>query len=393
MSRAFFLVLASTLVLFATAPSRGAEPAKPAADWSAFHGGGPLTGEAAAGAAPGADPEMQERWTYVTEEDDPSPIMGSAAIVDDAVYVADADGVLHAVDLKTGEGRWRYDGENGFETSPLVVPNVRVGGKPTTVVLIGDMAGVFHAVDAAKGTKLWTIETLSSIHSSANALGEHVVFGNDGAEVYCVNAADGKVIWKKAANDRVNSAPAIGWGAALVSGCDAKLRAIDLSSGEERFAADLGALSAGSPAVLKDRMIIGTDQGRVVCLSSEGKELWLYNQIQGAAMVYSSPAVADGIAVVGARDRHVHALDVNTGKPLWTFPTKGDVDSSPAIAGGRAYVGSKDKRLYVLDLKTGKSLWEFNAGKGIVASPAIGGGVLVVGDNGGTLYCLELAEK
>ena len=319
--------------------------------------------------------------------------MGSAAIVGDAVYVADADGVLHAVDLKTGKGRWTYDGENGFETSPLVLSNVRVGGKPTTVVLIGDMAGVFHAVDAAKGTKLWTLETLTSIHSSANALGEHVVFGNDGAEIYCVNAADGRVIWKKSAGDRVNSAPAIGWGAALVSGCDAKLRAIDLNSGEERFAAEMVALSAGSPAVLADRMVVGTDQGNVTCLSPEGKELWTYAEVGNDAMVYSSPAVSEGIAVVGARDRQVHALDVNTGKPAWVFKTKGDVDSSPAIAGGRVYVGSKDKRLYVLDLKTGESLFEFNAGKGIVASPAVAAGVVVVGDNGGTLYCLEPAGK
>jgi outer membrane protein assembly factor BamB len=360
---------------------------RPPGDWPAFHGGGPLTGEAPAGALGAGGPAMKERWAYVTNEDDPSPIVASAAIKGDAVYVADADGTLHAVDLKTGKGRWKYEAEIGFETTPLVVGSAKLG---FDVVLLGDMGGVFHAVDARSGAKLWTIETLNTIHSSANAFGEHVVFGNDGAEIYCVNASDGSEVWKKTANDRVNSAPAIGWGAALVSGCDGKLRAIDLKTGEEKFAAELGAVSAASPAVVGDRMITGTDQGRVVCLSSDGaKQLWEYDQVQAGAMVYASPAVSEGVAVVGARDRQVHALDAESGKQLWTFRTKGDVDSSPAVAGGRVYVGSKDKRFYVLDLKTGKSLWEFNAGKAIVSSPAIGGGAVIFGDNGGTLHCLE----
>jgi outer membrane protein assembly factor BamB len=355
------------------------------ADWPAFHGGGPLTGEAAA-ADPGAPP-MKVRWAYKTGEEHPAAILGSPAIVGDTVYVGDAEGTLHAVDLKTGKARWTYktEAEDGFETTPLVA-----GGR----VFIGDLGGVFHAVNAADGKGVWKVATVSSIHSSANLGGDgNIVFGNDGADIYCLGAADGKEIWKRSAGDRVNSAPAIGSGAALVSGCDAKLRAIDVKTGDERFAAEMGALSAGSPAVLPDRIIIGTDSGRIVCLAADGsKTLWEYTEVQSDAMVYSSVAVSDGVAVAGARDRQVHAVDVATGKGLWTFKTKGDVDSSPAIAGGKVYVGSKDRRLYVLDLKTGKPLWEFNAGKAITSSPAVAGGVVVFGDNGGTLTCLE-AQK
>src|SRR4051794_23193733 len=79
-------------------------------DWPAFHGGGPLTGEPSAD--PGAPP-MKARWTYRTDEDDPAPILGSPAIVGDTVYVGDAEGVLHAVDLKTGKARWTYKAEDG----------------------------------------------------------------------------------------------------------------------------------------------------------------------------------------------------------------------------------------------------------------------------------------
>ena len=45
---------------------------------------------------------------------------------------------------------------------------------------------------------------------------------------------------------------------------------------------------------------IGTDGGRVVCLSEkDGAPLWSYEQVEDGAMVYASPAVADAITVVG----------------------------------------------------------------------------------------------
>src|SRR6186997_3180763 len=111
MSKLMFslMLLASA---FAGSVSAAAEKSS---DWPAFHGGGALTGESRSD--PGAPP-MKTRWTYVTSEDEPAAILGSAAIVGDAVYVADEAGVLHAVDLKTGVKRWTYKSEDGFETTP-----------------------------------------------------------------------------------------------------------------------------------------------------------------------------------------------------------------------------------------------------------------------------------
>jgi hypothetical protein len=110
--------------------------------------------------------------------------------------------------------------------------------------------------------------------------------------------------------------------------------------------------------------VIGTDGGR--CWPSRPTEqaLWAYDRVKEKAMVYSSPAVADGYVVFGARTGRSTRWTCRPASRKWTFATRGDVDSSPAIAGGRVYVGSRDKKLYVLDLKTGKKLDEFQAGAG-----------------------------
>lgn len=363
-------------------------------DWPAFHGGGPLLGVA----GPTGGLPLRVRWTYRANDDTAAAppatqssgvtpaFESSAAIVTGTVYVGDRSGALRAIDLKSGMRKWIYRIEDGFEASPAVFDGV---------VYIGDDGGVFHAVNADSGKKLWTFDSGSGIHSSANFLGDKIVFGTDGADIICLDV-HGQKLWDTKAGDRVNGSPAIGPmraggpSSVFVSGCDAQLRAVNMETGAELFARDLGALCPGSPALLPDRLVVGTDGGKVLALSPDGKKvLWTFEGIENQAMVYASPAIANGIVVVGARDRNVYALDLATGKKKWAFPTRGEVDSSPVISGGRVYVGSKDKRLYVLDLADGKKLWDFAASRGITATPAVGEGVVVIGDTAGNLYCLE----
>ena len=365
----------------ATLPAVAPAPAKPG-EIFAFRGGGGLVGTA----EKIAPPPMKLRWKYLTDEQQHPGVTSAATIAGGTVYVADDRGTLHAIDLATGNGKWKYISEGGFDTSPLVM-----AGR----VYLGDLAGIFHCVSAVDGKRLWTFDSENGIHSSANSDGTHVLFGNDGAQIVCLDTAGNKV-WKIEAGDRVNAAPSLGGPPrpdggkmALFSGCDSQLRAIDVIAGKEVFATDMGSLAPGSPVMVGDRIVVGVDRGHVLCFSMDGKPLWDYAKVKDEAMVYGSPAVADGIVVVGARDRQVHAMSLADGKPLWTFATRGDVDSSPLISDGRVYVGSNDKKLYVLDLKSGKKLWEFTAARGISAPPAIAEGVLVIGDERGNVYCFD----
>ncbi len=351
-----------------------------------FQGAGALRGLA----SPIAGPPYKLRWKYKAgDEEHRASIANNPTIAGKTVYVSDSVGVLHAIDLATGENKWKYKSEGGFETTPLVFE-----GR----VYLGDLDGIFHCVSADKGEKVWSYDCGSGIHASANLAaapdgkGHVLIFGDDGAEVLALTT-DGKKAWEGKGGDRVNACPAVGFGVALFTGCDARLLAIDLKDGKERFAADLGGLAPGSPAVLEDRIIIGTGEGNVIALSPDGKTvMWKYAQVdQEGAMFYSSPAVdpSAGIAVIGCRDRLIHAVHVKDGKRAWAFKTRGEVDASPVISGGRVYVGSKDKKFYVLDLKTGEKVWEYTAARGIEAGAAIGAGVIVVGDPAGNVYCFE----
>jgi len=66
--------------------------------------------------------------------------------------------------------------------------------------------------------------------------------------------------------------------------------------------------------------------------------------------VYSSIAIASGVAYVGSRDHNLYALNARTGAPLWSYATGNYVTSSPAVVNGVLYVGSWDHSVYAFSL-------------------------------------------
>jgi len=74
-------------------------------------------------------------------------------------------------------------------------------------------------------------------------------------------------------------------------------------------------------------------------------------------LVYSSPAVVNGVAYFGSNDHNVYAVNIGTGTLLWNYSTGYSVYSSPAVVNGVVYVGSGDGNVYALNAATGEKIW------------------------------------
>jgi len=76
----------------------------------------------------------------------------------------------------------------------------------------------------------------------------------------------------------------------------------------------------------------------------------------------TAPVVAGGRAYAAAGDTHtVHALDLATGKPAWSFTAGGRVDSAPTVFGGMVLFGCADGYVYCLRADDGVLAWRFLA--------------------------------
>ena len=152
----FFILFAALLSGFLTS--------QVLADWPQFRANPLLTGVATT--EPPA-PALKLWWEFKAG----SEIESSAAIVDNIIYFGTAAGDLHAVELYTGKGKWKYRASSdGIGDSSPTVAN--------GVVYIGDLVGMFHAVNTSNGSKLWTYKTGSEIKSSPVVVGDRVLIGS-----------------------------------------------------------------------------------------------------------------------------------------------------------------------------------------------------------------------
>jgi alcohol dehydrogenase (cytochrome c) len=126
------------------------------------------------------------------------------------------------------------------------------------------------------------------------------------------------------------------------------------------------------------------------------KSSWIY-QVRRTGIVETSPIVADGVMYITEPPSTVTALDVRTGRPLWTWtpaiPTDVIIIGSPPVNRGVAvlddmvFVGTVHGHLVALDAKSGAVRWDVavddNArGYYMTAAPLALDGRLLIGVSG-----------
>lgn len=282
-------------------------------------------------------------------------IAASPALFEDIVLVSlmdpspckehdpQAPGFLVALDIASGEERWRFEA-GVIESSPLVV-----GG----VVYIGSWDRRVYAIDARSGVKLWEFETGDRVKGGASFRDGTVFIGSYDGRVYALDAASGALVWSAAGQlglagrGRVYSTPALAYGRVFVANLDGKVYAYGATSGEL---------------------------------------IWSHST---GGFVYSSPAVWEEMVFVGSFDKHFYALDAVTGDMRWRFDAKGPIIGSPTVMDGLVYFSTTKAKTFALDARSGEVVWVFPAGE---YSPLITDGqrVYIVGHS--RLFAFEPAE-
>jgi hypothetical protein len=92
---------------------------------------------------------------------------------------------------------------------------------------------------------------------------------------------------------------------------------------------------------------------------------------------------------VGTFAGQLYALDVASGKTIWSFQATGAIGASPCYCDGRIYFGADDGNLYCLSADDGNELWRIAAGAGIWVSPACDGKAVYFGDRGGSFHAVD----
>ncbi|MPY44277.1 PQQ-binding-like beta-propeller repeat protein, partial [Streptomyces phyllanthi] len=376
--------------------------------------------------APPAPPEGAgwRPWRFRMSND----VWGTPAVADDLVYVTSFE--VHALDVATGRRR--------FKTRDVAWSMAVSNGR----IHASDGPTLF-ALDSREGTDLWRLSVDAWVYSLQADKGT-VVTGTRGGGVQAWEASNGQKLWEitgaQTDFESPEAGPVIHDGTVYVWK-DARLRALEARTGEERWSYPIGdaASCGGVPVRLtyaSDGYVYISAGSRVLAVDvASGHVRWHF---EAPAVFLCAPTFVPGPAVTGGgvyladylgtvyaldatdgRDRwriatesrasvdqvlvaagHVHVgsgkglytLDAVTGTPKWRFQAGGDIVGAPAVADGRIHFGSTDHLLYTLKSDDGRLRWKLATGGEITGSPVVKDGVVYACSKDRCVYALD-AEK
>ncbi|MEU6351547.1 PQQ-binding-like beta-propeller repeat protein [Streptomyces sp. NPDC047072] len=335
-------------------------------------------------AAPPAPPETAagwRPWRFRMSND----VWGTPSVAGDLVYVTSFE--VHALDVATGRRR--------FKTRDVAWSMAVADGR----IHASDGPTLF-ALDAREGADQWRLNTDAWVYSLKAGRGT-VVTGTRGGGVQGWEASNGQKLWELAGCQTDFEAPEAGpdlHDGTVYVWQDARLRALDARTGDERWSYPIGdAASCGGVPVriahAHDGFVYVSAGTRVLAIDVvSGHVRWHF---EAPAVFLSPPTFVPGPAVAGGGVYladylgTVYALDATDGRDRWRIATEARASVEPVlVAGGHVHVGS-GKGLYTLDAVTGTPKWRFQAGGDIVGAPAVADGRIHFGSTDHLLYTLK----
>jgi len=319
------------------------------------------------------DRDGKTRWKFATGK----PIKAQPKVIGEHLYVASDSGFLYKLDRKSGAETWRARIDNGSE------PRIPANQEKTR----WDRYGSSIAADA---------KTLYLASRDKN--------------LYALDLATGRELWRARAGDIMTATPALHRGLVIFGAYDGKVQAVSAKDGKPRWTYDAKIAVAGDVVVSGDRVLVGSRSYDLISLDAvTGKEQW--KRYYWFSWIESPPVVRDGVVYTGSSDAtNVYALDLEDGSLRFKTAVPGfswqrvAVNDEFLIAGtvGQGpYPGSRAGSFVALDRKTGAIRWMYldppseqvaKAGTnwGFGASPVIGEGVVYAADLNGKVFAFAV---
>ncbi len=243
-------------------------------------------------------------WTFSDAE---GPWLASPIVLNEIIYAPNTDGKVYALDLD-GAFLWAKAIGGALWSQPVS------DGK---LLYITSLDHHLYAFDPNAQEILWDVELGGATPGSA-ALGEagNLYLGTFGANVTAINTQNQEILWKTPIEGWVWDAPVVDGTTLYVGDLEGNFHSFNTGTGAENWTPikPNGPIT-GSPLVLDEFVVIGTESGTAYAIDREGKIVWqqtvggrLYTApVQAGDLVLFSPMETDAILV---------ALDVD-GKQVW----------------------------------------------------------------------------
>ena len=171
--------------------------------------------------------------------------------------------------------------------------------------------------------------------------------------------------------------------------------AVNKNSGSVVWSYNVGGSIIGTPAIFDDKeskVLFVSSDGTITCLSLyDGSLIWNYTPDENKnEAVNDGTAAGNGLFFVVKSDSKLYALDVETGRRVWTYQG-GDqgLRTAPAYSDGLIFLGEYDGVLNIIDAKTGERVNGGGAG-GAVNTPVVKNGNVYFSSWDGSVQAVQI---
>lgn len=293
---------------------------------------------------------------------------------------------------------WRFDA-GGREPVGL---RPALGG---TAVYVANAEGGVAAVDIEKGSTQWR-QRLDIQVSGGVGTGEGLVMvgGLDG-EVVALDARDGSEVWGASVSSEVMAPPVATAGTVVVRTIDGGVSGLSTTSGEHEWdvrheVPSLTLRGSGPPLTAQGVAVMGFADGKLSALDiRNGTLLWQQevsrpsgtNEVERMTDVDATPVLAGNELYAVAYHGYINAYRLDVNQLMWRKEISSYTDIS--IDASNVYVSDSSGRVHALERSTGRELWvQEQLLRRRLSGPAVSGQYVLVGDYEGYVHVMDKSD-
>jgi outer membrane protein assembly factor BamB len=217
--------------------------------------------------------------------------------------------------------------------------------------------GALHSFNAETGETLWVTQVgpLDMLALGPAANDKYVALVS-GANLYVVDRSTGKLLWSRMLGSAPAAAPTLSDEYAYVSFFNGRIEGYKLDEPKANpwYSQSIGRIFHSPTA--SGQVVTWPTQRGFLYVGNANKPRVLY-RIETTSPATAPPTEADPFLYVTSADGNIYAFDELSGKERWRYAMGYVGTSRPAVVGDRLYATSSEPMLHAMNSQTGEPLW------------------------------------
>jgi len=171
--------------------------------------------------------------------------------------------------------------------------------------------------------RVWSVSLGKSVNYAFKPflIGSDIYASSEGGEIYRVDAASGKVIWRVSAPKSLSTGPGSDGNTVVVASLKGDIYAFDSQTGEKKWDTSVGTEVLTEPLVVAGVVVIRTIDNRFIGLeASSGKRRWVSPKnpsVLSLRTSYSMSSINNEVIFTGFSGGQFGIMALSNGSTIW----------------------------------------------------------------------------